>query len=245
VPAIRRLLGRVVALALSFAAAVAIIALLSGSFDDTDWKVLGTTLGFSVFSATAAAGAGARWRAWRGASIVGTAAIAASLTAFVLLLVVLWGDVEEGPLRAFGVCALAALALSHVALVLGARRASDSPATVALVAASVMLVMVDAVGGALPIAGVVDDVSEAGARALAVCSVLLLLTTALPPLLRRAAAAPAPRTTDAGLPAERDGRVLADELLACVERLERAGAAGADGELAALRSLAREVSRLR
>ena len=33
-PAIRRLLGRVVAAALSFAALVAIVALLTGSFDD-------------------------------------------------------------------------------------------------------------------------------------------------------------------------------------------------------------------
>jgi hypothetical protein len=250
-PAIRRLLGRVVAVALSLTALVAIVALLTGSFDDTDWKVLGTTLGFSVFSATAAAGATARLRSWSGAYGVGTGAVAASALAFVLLVAGLWSEAGDATWRWFGVLALAALALSHMSLVLGARRASDGPGTAALVLASVVLVGLDATGAALPITGVLDDVSDAGARLLAVCSVLLLLTTALPPLLRRAAAAPAaapPRPAGAavaGLPADRDGRALAADLLASVERLELAGGPPVEAELPRLRALAREVSRLR
>jgi hypothetical protein len=249
-PAIRRLLGRVVAVALSLTALVAIVALLTGSFDDTDWKVLGTTLGFSVFSATAAAGATARLRSWSGAYWVGTGAVAASALAFVLLVAGLWSEPGDAMWRWFGVLALAALALSHMSLVLGARRASDGPGTAALVLASVVLVGLDATGAALPITGVLDDVSDTGARLLAVCSVLLLLTTALPPLLRRAAAAPAahPRPAGAavaGLPPDRDGRALAADLLASVERLELAGGAPVEAELPRLRALAREVSRLR
>lgn len=45
---------------LSIAAAIAIIAILTHSFDRTDAQLIGTSLGFSVFSALGAAGAPAR-----------------------------------------------------------------------------------------------------------------------------------------------------------------------------------------
>ena len=47
---------------LCLAALVAVGALLTGSFDDTDWRVVATSLGFSVFTSTTAAGAALRLR---------------------------------------------------------------------------------------------------------------------------------------------------------------------------------------
>ena len=43
-PLIRRVLGWVLVGSLCLAALVAIAALLSGSFDDTDWRLIGTSL---------------------------------------------------------------------------------------------------------------------------------------------------------------------------------------------------------
>ena len=53
---IRQTLGWALVAALTVAALTAIGALVGGSFDDTDWRVLGTSLGFALFSATGACG---------------------------------------------------------------------------------------------------------------------------------------------------------------------------------------------
>jgi hypothetical protein len=50
---------------LCLAAATAIAALVTGEFDDTHARVIGSSLGFGVFSALGAAGAGL-WRDARG-----------------------------------------------------------------------------------------------------------------------------------------------------------------------------------
>ncbi|HWT26193.1 MAG TPA: hypothetical protein VN213_21980, partial [Solirubrobacteraceae bacterium] len=53
---VRRALAWALAGGLSVAALVAIGAILTGGFDETDGRVIATSLGFAVFSATAAAG---------------------------------------------------------------------------------------------------------------------------------------------------------------------------------------------
>lgn len=50
--AIRRYAGWALVTGLSVAAAAAVLALLTGSFDDTDWRVILTSIGFAVASAT-------------------------------------------------------------------------------------------------------------------------------------------------------------------------------------------------
>ena len=162
-------------------------ALITGDIDDTDARVILSSLGFAISSAVAASGASQRLRASGALRHLGTATAAMAGTAFVLLLAGLrtgeWGS--EGIWRGFGCAALLALAGSHACLVLGARRRSDSKPVDKLVAVSLLLAGIDTVGGLLPIAGLVDGVGEAGARLLAVTLVLLVLTTVLPPLVRR------------------------------------------------------------
>src|SRR4051794_26490792 len=161
-PSIRRPLGWALVVALCVAAATACLALLTGSFDDTDWRVIGTSLGFAAFSSTAAAGAGARLHAreaGRGGGVaagfaprlafrlllrppgvhareagrvVGFATVIASGLAFVLLLGLLWIDDGEGLLRAWGCAGITALAGSHASLVLRARRGHEDSPTVSL-----------------------------------------------------------------------------------------------------------------
>src|SRR3954468_13399764 len=87
---IGRVVLRVVAVALCVAAAMACYALVSGSVDDTDWKVIGTSLLVALASATAGAGLGARPER----PLLGTLTVGATLVAFVLVEIGIWGEVS-------------------------------------------------------------------------------------------------------------------------------------------------------
>ena len=112
---------------LCLAALVAVGALLTGSFDDTDWRVVATSLGFSVFTSTTAAGAALRLRAAARARALGGAAVVTSVAAYVLLVAALWIEDAEGLWRAFGIAGLGALWSSHASLVVRALRPADPP----------------------------------------------------------------------------------------------------------------------
>lgn len=174
---------------LSLAAAVAIVALLTHSFDATDARLIGTSLGFSVLSALGAAGAPARRR--RGLAPLGAVTMGVAGLAFGLLELAIWVIQTTGMWRAFGAVAVLALAVSHASLVLSARRAGDSPTIVRLCAVSVLAGAVDAVVSAVAITGLVHHVSSGEVRLAAALVIVLLLSTALPPILRRAARPPA------------------------------------------------------
>jgi hypothetical protein len=231
---IHRALAWALVAALSVAALVAIGAILTGGFDETDGRVIATSLGFAVCSATAASGATLRFRASAALRTLGAATGALSAAAFVFLVVALWSG-EDDTWRWFGCVALAALACSHASLVAGALRASDTPSVRALAKASIALGVVDASCGILAVAGTLDDVDESLGKLVAVLVVLLLLTTALPPILRRVQRA-------AASPGDAAARVdLAAEVLAAAERID---ALNADpGNRAA--EIRRECDRLR
>jgi hypothetical protein len=57
---IRRGLGWALVLSLCVAALTAIVAVLNGGFDDTDGRVIATSVGFGAFSALGAAGTSPR-----------------------------------------------------------------------------------------------------------------------------------------------------------------------------------------
>jgi len=193
---IRRAAGRALVAGLTVAALTAVVALLSGDFDDTEVRVILTSIGFAISSATGASGATLRLRASGSLGTLGAATVALSGLAFVLLAVGLWTNMDdwgsEGVWRAFGVTGLLAIAGSHACVVLGARRPSDSDAVRALVVTSLALAAFDTLGGILPISGLTDDVVDGMAQILAATLVLLVLTTVLPPILRRIQR-PAPR----------------------------------------------------
>jgi hypothetical protein len=195
--ALRRLAGRSLAGGLCVAAAVAVLALLSGSFEETHWRVVGTSLGFSVFASTAAAGGALRlrWASW--ARGLGAATAVSSFAAFALLAAALWLDDDaEGLWRAFGVAGLLALWTSHASLVLRALRPDDTSPIRFMAVSSVAALGIDTSVGVLALLGALDDVDDdAFARVLAALLVVALLFTALPPLMRRfggRTAAPAP-----------------------------------------------------
>lgn len=220
-PPIRTTLARALVASLCFAALVAIVALASGSFDDTDWRLIGMSLSFTVYSALAASGVAVRLKEHPAARTLGAATVGAAAIGWVLLLVVIWGDVDgEALVRTWGVATIAALAGSHASIVVRGARAADTPAISALVAASIGLGAFDAACGALAASGAVEA-DEGAARFMAVTVVLLLLTTALPPILRRVG--PASSAPAAAWPPRRGGSLerLADEVVAATDRIER------------------------
>lgn len=182
---VRRALSWATVAALCVAALTAIAAILGGDFDDTDVRVIATSIAFAVFSATAASGASLRFRDSEGLRTLGLTSMALSAVAFVLLLVALWTDGNDTAWRWSGCAALAALACSHASLVSGALRDTDSPTVHGLATVSIALAAVDAFSGILAISGAVDEIEAGFGELLAVLVILLFLTTGLTPILRR------------------------------------------------------------
>lgn len=172
------------AVGLSVAAAIAIVAILTHSFDQTDARLIGTSLGFSVFSALGAAGAPPRHQPKL--APLGVLTTGAAGLAFVLLEIAIWDQSTDWAWRAFGALAVLTLAASHSSLVLSAQRASDSPAITNLTVISVLTASVDAILALIAIVGLVHHISSSETRLAAVLVISMLLTTALPPILRRA-----------------------------------------------------------
>ena len=217
---IRQTLGWALVAALTAAALTAIGALVGGSFDDTDWRVLGTSLGFTLFSATGAAGASARLRSSRLLQLLGAAAAIASVVGFALLVGALWIDDEaDGLWRAFGCAGIVAIAASHACLVLGSRRQGDSETVRALVAISLLAGAVDATAIIIPVSGLAEYDDDGSPQFIAICLVVLVLTTVLPPILRRLQPRPATSARAPAGPTER----LAGEVVAIADRIDALG----------------------
>src|SRR3954469_14823810 len=78
---------------LCVAAATAIAALATGEFDDTHWRAIATSLGFSLFSAFGAAGEALRREARVRRRVLVAATAVAAAAAFALLVPAVWfGD---------------------------------------------------------------------------------------------------------------------------------------------------------
>ncbi len=182
----RRALLLALAAGLSVAAVIAIVAILTHSFDRTEAQLIGTSLGFSVFSALGAAGAAARQQPKLTA--LGVLTTGAAGLGFALLELAIWDPETNWTWRAFGALAVFTLAASHASIVLSARRASDSRAITNLTSISVLAASVDAILTAIAIVGLVHHISSSEIRVAAVLVITILLSTALPPILRRAGA---------------------------------------------------------
>jgi hypothetical protein len=221
--AIRRYAGLSLVTGLCVAAAAAVLALLTGSFDDTDIRVILTSIGFAIASATGSSGAAARLRPSTGLWILGTATLLASIAAFLLLLAGLWTNIDEWGSetvwRTFGCVAVLGVAGSHACVMLGARRRGDSEAVRLLTLSSLGLAAFDALAVILPLAGVVEDVDEPWPRIFAAALVLLVLTSVLPPILRRMrpAAGPGP---SADLSTNGSGDFLASAVIEIADRID-------------------------
>jgi hypothetical protein len=192
------------AVGLIVAALASIAALLGGDFDETELRVIATSMAFALYSSLAAAGAATRLGEGRALRTLGSLALALSIVSFLLLTWGIWSDGDSGDVlwRTFGAATVIAFASVHGALVLQARVPADSDPITLVVRLSLAFGAIDAAGALLPISGIYEDLGEDYAKLFGVGLVLLVLTTALPPVLRRAQRA-------SSTPAAGDGRVVA------------------------------------
>ena len=184
-----RVAGWLLVAGLTIAAAAAVVVLVQGDFDQTEARVIYTSLGFALASATGSAGARAMTHASAGLRALGVATVACSVVAFALFALVLWGrDLYEESTdlwRVIGCITVAGIAGAHACLVLGARKSTDNQAVRLLTVAAVCLGVFDALGVILPLSGLVDDVDGTWARVFGSALVVLMLASVLPPLLRK------------------------------------------------------------
>jgi hypothetical protein len=221
--AIRRFAGLSLVGGLCVAAAAAVIALLTGSFDETEIRVVLTSIGFATASAAGSAGAAARLRPSAGLQTLGTLTVLASVAAFALLLVGLWSSMddwgEEGVWRTFGCVAVLGIAGSHACVMLGALRRGDNDVVRLLTFSSIGFAAFDTLAVVLPLAELVDDIEEPWPRISGTALVLLVLTSVLPPILRRLqpAARPVPEANGSASAAD---DFLASAVIQIADRIE-------------------------
>jgi hypothetical protein len=245
---LRRLAGRALVGGLCVAAAVALFALFTGKLSDIDWRVVGTSVSFGIFSSTSAAGASLRLRAASWARVLGLFTVAASTSAFALLMFGLWIDFDgDGPWQAWGIAALLTLWGAHASLILRPLRPTDSPAIRSLSVVAVAALGIDTAFAVLGVLGAFDDLDAVVGRLLVAVLIIALLCTALVPILRRLAPAVEAPSTPAEVafgrsPALHPATVLSREIDAVAARLEALAAAPEmRQEIMRLRELAREA----
>jgi MFS family permease len=172
---------------LCLAAAVAIWALLTGSFDDTSVRVLLTGLAAALCTLGGLAGATAL-RLKKPDRRVGEATIGLSQLALLVALALIWiPDATDSDTltRALGVTSVLMLAGSHASLLLARLRGRDTRTVRGLTQAAILC----ATSAALLVSGLFvaseGQIASGVWRALGVLVVLALLNTLLVPLARK------------------------------------------------------------
>jgi hypothetical protein len=184
----RRFLLLGIVTALSATALVAIVAVLGGSFGNTEWKVLATTGGFALASLFAMRGTILLDRGQNrhlGWSVVGLSALA-----FLLLLQVVWIDHGDNEVtwKALAISAGFAGALGQIATSIARRRPTDPPSLRPLLwSAAACALTVEA----LIAYGAIFEVGDGDYyRFLAAVFILDVLLVALESVVRRLGARP-------------------------------------------------------
>jgi hypothetical protein len=176
---VRRLLVRVVVVALCATGGIAIVVLLTRSFDDMSWRILGTTMTISFCSLLAVPAGVLLERGLRPWLARASAALTAA--AFVLTLVAIWSSPDEAAFwKPWGIVGVLALAAAQGCGIESRRRDSDSPGVRILVGGSVVTGSLLAGLGILAILAEIDSTGfYRGLGALAILNVLLLAVVAV------------------------------------------------------------------
>lgn len=178
----KRLLVVAALASLSATAAIAIAVLLFGDFGETEWRILGTTLGISLYSLLSLPGAILLER--RVAEPLGWATIGLAGAGFVLGLVALWGaEDSETAWKLVGTTTAIAAAATQMAALTSRRRDDDASALRGVYVGAVALAALLAVLATLAIWKEID--SEGFYRAVGALAVLDVFLVILQPLLRR------------------------------------------------------------
>jgi hypothetical protein len=181
---LRRAVFLALAIGLSLAAIIAIVAVLSRRFDGLDARLVATSLGFSLFTALGAAGVGAR-RAGARVRVLGALTMGAAGASFATFLVALWMDAGWA-VRPCVTLSTLTLGAAHACLVQMGRRDADTPLIDRLALASIATGSLDALLLVAAVNGAFEHIDGNEVRLSAVLVIVLLTTSLLPPVLRRA-----------------------------------------------------------
>jgi hypothetical protein len=179
--------GAVLAGGLCVTAAVAIWALVTGSFDETSVRVLASALVAAVTTLSGLAGATVLERSDHRRAL-GQATIVASGIALTLSLTLIWVRTaldSDLIARAFGISLAAMLAGAHASLMYGRLRPEDGRAVVTLTRVAVCSASIAALLTSCLLLFVTGDVASGVWRSLGVLVVIAVLTTLLAPLARK------------------------------------------------------------
>jgi uncharacterized membrane protein len=222
----KRLLLLAVIASLAVTAALAIGILLLGDFDDTEWRVLGTTFAISVASLLALPGA--QLLDQRRAVPLAWATIALAAVAFVLFELVLWTDEDsETAWKRVGTAAVFAVATTQIAALTSRLKADDRKSVGVLYFVTVGLGLLLATLATTAMWKEID--SDVFYRVLAALAVLNVFLVVLQPLMRRLGGATESYRVrfalepDGSKELELSGRDFAAALADGVRRLERSG----------------------
>jgi hypothetical protein len=217
----RKLLLSAIVGALCLTAAIAVVVLLSGHFDDTSWRILGTTSAISFFGLL---GVPVGMLLERGRAVL-LAQISGALTfaAFVLTLAVIWRHWADGVGKTWGVVLTLALAAAQAAVVEARRRETDTHMVSMLVGVSMLTGTLLAVLGITAILLEID--SGTYYRTLGAVAVIDVLLVALVAVLRRGEGRIAQpyRIRVNGELIEAPGRDFATAVAAAIRRVESEG----------------------
>jgi hypothetical protein len=217
----QKLLLRTVVGALCITAAIAVVILLAGRFDDTSWRILASTSAVSFFGLLAAPAGVLLERGH--AVLLARASAALTGVSFVLTLVLIWGAWSNDLGKTWGVLLTLAAAAAQAAAVESRKRDTDSPAIRRLVAASMLTGSVLAAMGVLAI---LTEIGETGyyrvLGAVAIVDVLLIVVAAV---LRRGSGpiAQTHRVRVDGRLVEVPGRDWAAAVASAIRQAERNG----------------------
>jgi hypothetical protein len=217
----QKLLLRAVVGALCLTAAIAVVVLLVGTFDDTSWRILASTSAISFFGLLAAP-AGVLLERGHAVVLARASALLTGAT-FVLTFVLIWSDWSNDLGKAWGVLLTLAAAAAQAAAVESRRRDTDSPTIRHLVAGSMLTGTALAALGVLAILTEIDDGAYYRALgAIAIVDVLLIIVAAV---LRRGSGpiAQTHRVRIDGRLIEAPGRDWAAAVASAIREAERDG----------------------
>jgi hypothetical protein len=217
----RKLLLTTIIGALCLTAAIAVVILLSGRFDETSWRILATTSAVSFFGLL---GVPVGMLLERGRALA-LARISGALTlaAFALTLAVIWRHWADGVGKTWGVVLTLAVAAAQAAVVEARRRDTDTPAISLLTDGSMLTGAALAVMGIAAILTEIDDGTYY--RALGAVAVIDVLLLAIVAVLRRGVGpiAQAHRIRINGELVEAPGRDFAAAVAAAIRTTESEG----------------------
>lgn len=167
-------------------ALVGIFVLLTGSFDNTDWKILGTTLAVGIFSITSLANLRTfdsdkgLFRSYSAASII------ISIAAFCLVTGLIWSESTSDIIGKFtATFAVLAVSSAHASMLLPLRNRGANQKTV--VTATLMFIAAVAAMIIYLVWAADTDVGDLYYRTLGVFAILDVLGTIIAPILARLA----------------------------------------------------------